>query len=368
MSRLIPLFVLISAVVAPVLDAKQSSSATVAPVRDAKQSVFKLFVKTRSAPAAYIEGSAFVVASDGPSDNPHLYFVTSAHNFFTPNQRTQDPVVVDDIIEAKVQYATDRCWPIDPKEIRFIGRWNSYAKDVAIFRIKSAGRSVEPLVLTFSWPDQPRGKRFTVLGYPARRDSDQSPACTDFDEASSLDLQGAAESKGTNCAGQDYLLQGQYDHGMSGGPVIFNGSVVGIVSDQGPSDSFRCFQTLNIVENFINENLPTLSKCSKSSSATPCRPENILDRITVSSERGSSSLAAFLDFLSGGPDGSVTVTLDPKAAGDLHPKNLIVHTEAIKDLPLRHVLDRIVLPQLPGPNRWTYELVGNTVIIERTPR
>jgi len=73
----------------------------------------------------------------------------------------------------------------------------------------------------------------------------------------------------------------------------------------------------------------------------------------------------FIHFLSAGP---LTVTMDSKTAEFVRSKNGTIRTEELKDVSLGYVLDRILIPQLPGPGTWTYEIVGKTVMIERSPR
>src|SRR5262249_42754779 len=133
---------------------------TMAWCQHAKESVFKLYVKSKSAPSVYIEGSAFVIASDGPPDNPHLYFLTSAHNFFPSDQRAPDPTALEDVSEIKVQYATAGFWPVDTREVELIDKWDSQARDVALFRIRSSGRRVIPLMVQYAIPSDPLGKHF----------------------------------------------------------------------------------------------------------------------------------------------------------------------------------------------------------------
>src|SRR5207253_339259 len=124
-----------------------------------------------------------------------------------------------------LQHSTGGYWPINPTEIFLKDKWNTENKDVAIFRIKSTGRYVAPLPLKFALPSNPKDKLFKILGYPAHREDEPSDPAGTFDEPSQLTLPGAATVEGSNCRGRNYELAGQYDHGMSGGPVIFDGDV-----------------------------------------------------------------------------------------------------------------------------------------------
>jgi hypothetical protein len=89
------------------------------------------------------------------------------------------------------------------------------------------------------------------------------------------------------------------------------------------------------------------------------------DEITVSSDSGSYRIADFLKFLSGR---RLQVTMDEDAAAYLRLKTskLTIRTEGFKDVPLKSVLDGILLPALPGGSKlWTYEVLGSTVIVRR---
>lgn len=103
--------------------------------------------------------------------------------------------------------------------------------------------------------------------------------------------------------------------------------------------------------------------------AGPSSHDNLLpviDQVTASSDPGTYQVVDFLGFLSGR---RLKVTMDADAAKDLRSKKVTIRTEGFEDVPVRWVLDRILLPALPGgAEQWTYEIVGKTVMVKRRPR
>ncbi len=81
---------------------------------------------------------------------------------------------------------------------------------------------------------------------------------------------------------------------------------------------------------------------------------------TVYTSGGTFEVTEFLDFLSQGP---LAVSIDPVAARELRTKHIRIAAPALRDVPLKYVLDEIVLKQLPG--QWTYDAVGTTVRLKR---
>jgi hypothetical protein len=97
----------------------------------------------------------------------------------------------------------------------------------------------------------------------------------------------------------------------------------------------------------------------------PDSAEELLNSVTVSSDAGTSKVADFLSFLSAGP---VVVTMNSSTAEELRSKKSTIQTQAVRDVSLKYALDRILIPQLPGPEKWTYQVEGRTVMIERGPQ
>ncbi|MFI5093761.1 MAG: hypothetical protein ACHQIK_09990 [Candidatus Acidiferrales bacterium] len=89
--------------------------------------------------------------------------------------------------------------------------------------------------------------------------------------------------------------------------------------------------------------------------------ESISD-VKVYAEAGTYQVADFLEFLS---RGSFRVTMDSKTAEDLHQRQIKIKVPNLKDASLQYVLDQVLTPQLPGPEQWTYEVVGKTVMVKR---
>lgn len=89
--------------------------------------------------------------------------------------------------------------------------------------------------------------------------------------------------------------------------------------------------------------------------------ESISD-VKVYAEAGTYRVADFLEFLSRGP---FRVTMDSKTAEDLHHRQIKIKVPSLKDVSLQYVLDQVLTPQLPGPEQWTYEVVGKTVMVKR---
>jgi len=91
------------------------------------------------------------------------------------------------------------------------------------------------------------------------------------------------------------------------------------------------------------------------------RGESILrDEVTI--HAGAVQVADFLDLLS---QGSLKIIMDRKVAEDLRRKHVKIDVPELKNVRLGDVLEQIVLRQLPGPEQWTYDVLGQTVRIKR---
>ena len=91
-------------------------------------------------------------------------------------------------------------------------------------------------------------------------------------------------------------------------------------------------------------------------------PHGTISDVKVYAEAGTYQVADFLEFLSRGP---FRVTIDSKTAEDLRHRQIKIKVPSLKDASLQYVLDQVLTPQLPGPEQWTYEVVGKTVMVRR---
>lgn len=91
---------------------------------------------------------------------------------------------------------------------------------------------------------------------------------------------------------------------------------------------------------------------------------SVLD-VEFTAAAGSLDLQTFLKELS---LGEATVGIEPSVASDLGRKKVKIDVPALKNAPLKYVLDNVLIPQLPGPEQWTYEVVGKTIMIKRGGR
>jgi hypothetical protein len=81
--------------------------------------------------------------------------------------------------------------------------------------------------------------------------------------------------------------------------------------------------------------------------------------IRIYLDAGTYPLDQFLDFL------SQSQTKVSVVASDLQSKTVQIRTLALSDIPLKNVLDQVLIPQLPGPGQWHYEVYGKTVMVKR---
>jgi hypothetical protein len=152
--------------------------------------------------------------------------------------------------------------------------------------------------------------------------------------------------------------------GESGAPVFDrDGGVVALkYGGDEKAQNINVIIPINLASDLlITANVP-LPTANAQPAPAPHPDDKSLDIISVSSERGTCVLADFLTFLS---TPELKVTMDADTARDLSRRNIKIRTEGFEDVPLRYVLDHILLPQLPGPEQWTYEIVGKTVMIMR---
>ena len=85
-------------------------------------------------------------------------------------------------------------------------------------------------------------------------------------------------------------------------------------------------------------------------------------KVRVYTHAGTYEVAEFLEFLSQGP---LSVTMDRRLSDELRRRSVTIRTPAHRDVPLQYVLENVLIPQLPGPEQWTYEVVGKTVNVKR---
>lgn len=84
--------------------------------------------------------------------------------------------------------------------------------------------------------------------------------------------------------------------------------------------------------------------------------------LKISTDQGTLYIADFLTVISRGP---AKIVIDPQVAQDLRRRGIKITTPPLNGASLKYVLDEYVLPQLPGPQQWTYEVAGMTVRIKR---
>ena len=77
---------------------------------------------------------------------------------------------------------------------------------------------------------------------------------------------------------------------------------------------------------------------------------------------GTYQVDQFLKLLSIGPS---NVIINPDVGAELRRRGIRIKTSGLKDVSLKYVLDKIVSPQLPGPEQWSYEVEGKTVRLIR---
>ena len=87
-----------------------------------------------------------------------------------------------------------------------------------------------------------------------------------------------------------------------------------------------------------------------------------LSEKTVTLNPGSLDVDTFLGALS---LGEYKVTMDPSVAHELKQRGVKIKTSAYQDVPFPYVLDHVLIPQLPGPQQWEYEVIGKTIRIKR---
>jgi S1-C subfamily serine protease len=148
--------------------------------------------------------------------------------------------------------------------------------------------------------------------------------------------------------------------GDSGAPVFIASGEVVAIKRGGYQDAqnINLLIPLNLAQDLLGK-VPDLTR-EGSNSVT-----KDIDRLTVSTQAGTSRMADFLKFLSAGP---VAIIMDSDTAEELRRKNATVRTQELRDVTLRYVLEKVLIPQLPGPEKWTYKLEGKTVVIERSNR
>jgi hypothetical protein len=100
---------------------------------------------------------------------------------------------------------------------------------------------------------------------------------------------------------------------------------------------------------------------AKSNSPTPDQESSPLV-LKVDTAAGTSQIDEFLRFLS---EGSPKVIIDPPTLEELRRRHITIKTSDLKGVPLQYVLDEILIPQLPGPQQWVYDVIGQTVRIRR---
>ncbi len=82
----------------------------------------------------------------------------------------------------------------------------------------------------------------------------------------------------------------------------------------------------------------------------------------VYTEGGNFPVDGFLRIIS---QGTLQVSMDSRILSDLSQKHVIIKVQPLKGAPMKYVLDHVFIPQLPGPEQWSYDVVGTTVMVQR---
>lgn len=160
-----------------------------------------------------------------------------------------------------------------------------------------------------------------------------------------------------------WLTQMPSNLGDSGAPVfVTSGEVVAIkVGGYGDLQDVNALIPMNLARDLV-DTVPDAVPAGDSQNSR----DHILDQLTVTSDAGIYRRADFLKFLSGR---QLEVIMDSSTATELDRANVKIHTDGFRDVPLRWVLDHVLLPELSGgAEQWTYEIVGKTLLIKRRPR
>lgn len=81
-----------------------------------------------------------------------------------------------------------------------------------------------------------------------------------------------------------------------------------------------------------------------------------------STDGGSFQVSEALTMMS---QGDLRITMDSGTLEELARRHIKIKIPALHDVPLRYVLDSVLLPQLPGPQQWSYERFGKSIVVRR---
>src|SRR5512147_939169 len=85
--------------------------------------------------------------------------------------------------------------------------------------------------------------------------------------------------------------------------------------------------------------------------------QNPLLRDKVYTDGGNFRVDNFLGVIS---QGRLQVTMDTATSAELKQRNVVIRVQPLKNVSMKYVLDHVLLPQLPGPQQWEYEVIGTT--------
>jgi S1-C subfamily serine protease len=229
-------------------------------------------------------------------------------------------------------------------------RWlaNSEITDIAILQFEDTSRAWKPVVIGNPWQID-IGHLLCSMSFPL-----------DIEFATA---RGVITGKG---APEGWWYSDMPSNpGDSGAPVFdaSDGTVVGLkVGDRDDAKGLSYVIPINLADSLLSAYAGIEVPGQHVQGAKDPR----LDRITVSSDAGKYQLTDFLKFLSGR---ELKVSMDSSAASDLDRQNITVRTDGFQDVPLRWVLEEVLLRALPGgTDQWAYDVVGRTVIVKRRAR
>jgi tetratricopeptide (TPR) repeat protein len=213
--------------------------------------VFKIFAANKDRPTVPLEGSAFVVASEGNSSNPTLYFLTAAHVILGP-EGTDDTKISDVLDKLQVRFgaAEGDVWNVNLNTIRIPIHWESEGRDFALFRVGNtgnAGRDIKACKLVTTRPDD---KHFLVEGFPAG-------------VSTLIQMNGTllTDAAGDASDAPWYVVDAQIAPGMSGGPALSTEGVFAIVQGRHQTaEQLKLLVPIALAGNFLRDNIVSFAK------------------------------------------------------------------------------------------------------------
>jgi hypothetical protein len=230
------------------------------------ESVFKVVVEfneevQKKCDISLNQGSAFVasIGNKGLGRSRQYFFISAAHVFFPlEREAISDCAAIRDqhpkniIKTATLVFDSGYAPRIDLSNIRVNRRWYE-EEDIAVFTVELSALPEDLKALEIAFEVPPKNEQLTAYGFGLRDDPLHDPGV-----ASGYPLRSAGRAGG-NCPGQLLEVDNTYPAGVSGGPVVVDGSnkVIGIATEtlkyQGSNK--RCVQTFHVVRSFLTQHL-----------------------------------------------------------------------------------------------------------------